>query len=120
MVDAAKFDSWLQHLARNPDAAVRAKAAYLISRSVEELTPEQYQAASQGLQRAMADHDPTVLMAAMNALSQFTRGSEDVQLEEAEPQKGGKLVTASLCAVCGKPEALADPDDCEYPNCPYK
>jgi len=120
MVDAAKFDGWLQHLARNPDAAVRAKAAYLISRSVEELTPEQYQAASQMLQKAMADHDPTVLMAAMNALSQFTRGSEEIQLEEAEPRRGGKLVAASLCAVCGKPEALADPDDCEYPNCPYK
>jgi hypothetical protein len=58
MVDAAKFDSWLQHLARNPDAAVRAKAAYLISRSVEELAPEQYQAASQALQRAMTDQDP--------------------------------------------------------------
>jgi uncharacterized membrane-anchored protein len=120
MVDAAKFDNWLQHLTRNPDAAVRAKAAYLIGRAVEDLDPQQYQAASQALQKSMTDHDPTVLMAAMSALSTFTRGSEDVQLEEAEPRKGGKLVKATVCAVCGKPEAVIDPDDCEYPNCPYK
>jgi hypothetical protein len=120
MVDATKFDNWVQHLSRNPDAAVRAKAAYLIGRSVGELDTDQYQVASQVLQKAMTDHDPTVLMAAMNALSQFTRGSEDIQLEDAEPRKGGRLVKADVCAVCGKPEALTDPDDCEYPNCPYK
>ncbi len=120
MVDATKFDNWLQHLSRNSDAAVRAKAAYLIGKAVEDLDSHQYQDASQALQKAMNDQDPTVLMAAMNALSQFTRGSDQVQLEDAEPQKGGRLVAATVCSVCGKPEALADPDDCPQPNCPYK
>lgn len=120
MVDAAKFDNWLQHLARNPDPAVRAKAAYLVGRAVDDLDGGQYQAASQALQQAMTDHDPTVLMAAMNALSLFTRGAADVQLDDAEPRRGGRLVKAEVCSVCGKPEALVDPDDCEYPNCPYR
>jgi hypothetical protein len=115
---SAQFDAMIHHLLNNPDAAIRVQAAQALAQSVGSLDDEQYSTALSALNQAMTDPDPMVLMAAMNAMGHFDRAEDDFEPEQ--PVDTGPPVQASACRVCGKPEALVDANECEYPNCPYK
>lgn len=113
------FDAWIHHLLNNPDAAIRGEAARLLGENADALDDEQYSTALAALNQALADPDPMVLMTAMNAMSQFNRQAQEFEPETAE-EETAPPIEAAVCRVCGKPEALVDPDECSYPNCPYK
>jgi hypothetical protein len=115
---SSQFDSWIHHLLNNPDSATRAKAAETLAEYVESLDEDQYATALAALNQAMTDPDPMVLMTVMSAMGSFDRHNEDFGPEEIIDS--GPAVQASACRVCGKPEALVDVNECEYPNCPYK
>lgn len=110
------FQALLAQLA-SQDSAERAAAAKNLGQQVDSLDDDQYNAAKEALNNALADRDPMVLMAAMNALSNFSRAGlpvmDEDDIEETE-------LIAVVCSVCGKPEMLADGTTCEYGNCPYK
>jgi hypothetical protein len=115
---SAQFDSMIHHLKNNPDASIRVKAAQALGQAADSMNDEQYSSAMAALNQAMTDPDPMVLMAVMNAMSYFDRGSADYESDESVDT--GPAVQASACRVCGKPEALVDPNECEFANCPYK
>lgn len=115
---SAQFDAWIHHLLNNPDASIRAKAAQTLGEYVESLDEDQYATAMSALSQAMTDPDPMVLMTVMSVMGDFNRMPDDSLTEEAVDS--GPAVQASACRVCGKPEALVDTGECEYPNCPYK
>jgi len=119
MSDGLTFDDVLYHLAHNERADARAYAAELLGQYVDQLSDEEYQRASAALNQALADPDPMVIMAVMQALSAYNRKARQ---DAALARQGATRppIAIKLCAVCSKPEALADANLCPHANCPYK
>lgn len=121
MSDEVTFEDVVYHLRHNEDASTRAEAAQMLGDYVDDLSDDEYDQAASALNEALTDPDPMVLMAAMNALSHYTRRTaemEQVQVEEATDRKIEAV--SNTCAVCGKPEVLVDAESCDYEECPYK
>ena len=121
MSDEVTFEDVIHHLRHNEDPSARAEAAQMLGDYVDDLSDEEYDAAAAALNEALTDPDPMVLMAAMSALSHYTRRTaemEQVQVEEAADRKIEAV--SNTCAVCGKPEVLIAAESCDYENCPYK
>jgi len=119
MSDEVTFDDVLYHLAHNPQADARAYAAELLGQYVDQLSDEEYKQASGALNQALSDPDPTVIMAVMQALSAYNRKARQ-QAKQALQSASAPPIAIRLCAVCSKPEALADPKLCPHQDCPYK
>jgi hypothetical protein len=121
MSDGASFEDVVHHLHHNPDPSVRAEAARLLGEHVNALDNAQYEEAKIALSHALTDPDPMVLMAAMSALSNYNRIASQEAMDELNTNdEETEAISAAACRVCGKPEALIAPDECERANCPYK
>lgn len=118
MSDELTFDDVVYHLRHNEDPGVRAEAAQMLGDYVEDLNEDEYDIAANALNEALTDPDPMVLMAAMTALSHYTRRTDEMAAVSAPDD--ADIVAASSCPMCGKPEMLIDAATCEYERCPYR
>lgn len=113
------FQRILDALANDPNPAVRMEAAQTLGNYVDELSDDEYEAARSALDKALTDPDPTVLMAAMSAMTAYNRrGAAVFEEEDALPEEDA--AQAAVCSVCGKPEALIDDGGCGRADCPYQ
>lgn len=101
-------------LQNDPDPMRRAQAAEELGNAADYMTDEDKHTLGRILNDAMMDPDPMVLTAAITALGKIRVEAVEDELAEIEP------IHAAMCSVCGKPEALVNPTDCEYDNCPYR
>lgn len=116
MVDPKDLKHLIDRLQSAGQSQERAKAASQLAEIADLLNDEHYKDAMHALNNALADPDPMVIMAAIDALSHFTR----TRYEEAAPVNESAEPVAATCPVCGKPEFLVDPVACEEANCPYR
>jgi hypothetical protein len=122
MSDEVTFDDVVYHLRHNDDPSVRAEAAQMLGDYVDNLSEDEYDIAANTLNEALTDPDPMVLMAAMTALSHYTRRTGEMQAVSADDDDddGDIEAVSNTCRVCGRPEVLIDAATCEYDMCPYK
>lgn len=112
------LDELVHILQNDPSPNHRAEAARRLGEAAPSLGVEDRKTLVHILNEALKDPDPQVLMAAMTALSGVPSDPDPLdEMEDAEPDAA---VEAAACRVCGRPEALVSPDECEYDNCPYR
>lgn len=115
-----EFLSLLEALKSGNDAD-KMEAAKTLGNFVGELNDMEYDAAKSGLDRALADANPMVVMTAMQSLTKYNRvgtGGDMIDIH-GDDQADIAPEKAAACSVCGKPEALIPVGGCERDNCPY-
>lgn len=122
MSEDPTFNNILDALANDPNPTVRAEAAQTLGDYVDQLTDAEYETARSALDKALTDPDPMVLMAAMNAMTQYDRRGAAAMYDDDELQApvDEAAAQAAICSVCGKPEALIAADGCGRADCPYQ
>jgi hypothetical protein len=114
-----EFLALIETLLKHPNSSERSKAAKAMGEHVMSLNDEEYEDAKTALNRALADKDPMVLMAAMGALTKYNRKAGTNDYEVVGDREEDLLPpTKAVCKVCGKPEALIA-GGCERDDCPY-
>ncbi len=122
MSDDPAFNGLIDTLLNSREGTARQKAAMTLGQYVDDLSDEEYTEAKQALNQALADPDPNVINAVMQALARYNRNTsfsgDDYEIQgdtEADmlPEKGAS------CAVCGRPEPLIPDGGCERDDCPY-
>lgn len=115
-----EFKALLDTLNNSSDAGERADAARKLGNYVDDLNDEEYELAKAALNKALADPDPTVLMAAMQSITKYDRiGAGDIDIHGDTPEDLGVAEQGTSCSVCGRPEALIPEGGCERDDCPY-
>ena len=115
-----EFLAIIETLLKHPNSSERSKAARTLGDFVDNLNEEEYEDAKNALNKALADKDPMVPMAAMGALTKYNRkaGSADYDVRGDKEEDLLPPPTKAVCKVCGKPEALIA-GGCERDDCPY-
>lgn len=126
MSDDLTFDDLLHYLQRDSDPQNRAEAARILGDFVQELDQDEYRRARSVLNAALADPDPMVIMAVMNALTAYNREGRHIKGKDFEvhgdspDDLGVAPPEQAACKVCARPEALIPDGGCERKDCPYK
>ncbi len=117
-----EFAALIDTLHNSPDDMARMQAARALGDYVDDLNDEEYEAAKAALDKAMTDHNPMVLTAAMGSMTKYNRmgAGDDDDFFHGDDKDDILPPEKATCAVCGRPEALIPDDGCERDDCPYK